>query len=95
MTDNVQYFECQCGHPDHVLRFSILDDPEEPGIYAHVLLNHYYPWYQRMWVAIRYATGYKSRTGHFDEWWMRDKDVIKLRDMCSDFLDKSERVSAK
>lgn len=61
MLDNEKYFNCSCADFSHTLRFVIdLDrgsDYPIPTIYTETKLNHYLPWYKRIWIGIRYIFG--------------------------------------
>ena len=76
MLDGTEYFECQCGSPEHALVFTL--DKEDNEIYTSVFLDQYRPWWHRIWVAIKYVFGYKCMYGHFDCCLMRPEDAKRL-----------------
>ena len=50
------YIECDCGGFGHLARISYFEDDKEYA-YLNMQLNHYLPWYKRMWYAINYVFG--------------------------------------
>ncbi len=76
MLDGTEYFECQCGSPEHALVFNL--DLEENSIYTTVFLDQWRPWWHRIWIAIKYVFGYKCMYGHFDCFSMDPKDAYRL-----------------
>lgn len=60
------YIECDCASADHVIRFVYTKYPDEPELYMEVQLHQYRNIFQRIWLAIKYTMGYKSRYGMWD-----------------------------
>ena len=60
---------CACYSDEHTLRLTHFKaDPERDSsdeVYWSVYLNPY-PWYKRLWVAVRYVFGYRSKFGSWD-----------------------------
>mgnify|MGYP001344531591 CR=1 FL=1 len=83
MLDGTYFFECQCGSDEHTLRFTY--DKEEHEIYTSIFLCDWQRWYKRLWVALKYALGYKCKYGHWDNWIMEDKDVGRLKELIGRF----------
>lgn len=83
MLDDSLFIECECHSDEHTLRFTI--DAEDCTIYTSVFLNHWRPWYTRIWIAIKYIFGYKCRYGHFDCTSMGEDQVRQLRKMIYDY----------
>ena len=79
-----EFFECECQSDEHVFKFSY--DKEEGDFYLAVYLNQYRRWYQRVWVAVKYVFGYKSKFGHFDTTLVNQEDTKRLRDLCDHTL---------
>lgn len=88
MLDGSEFFECKCDSDEHTVRFVL--DKEDKEIYLSVYLNQYRWWYQRVWVAIKYAFGYKCKYGHWDVTMFKEEDTTRLRDMCNNMLDITE-----
>lgn len=91
MLDGSYFFECACGSDEHVLRFTLDKDPEDPGIYTSIFLNADYRWYQRLAVAMRYVLGYKCKYGHWDTWILCKEDAKSLIAMLEDFIRTQEQ----
>lgn len=72
---------CSCSSPDHIVQFVHDDDSESSYgevLYIQVQLHQYHPWYQRMWIALKYIFGYESRYGHWDCTTMNKTEARKL-----------------
>lgn len=74
-----EFFECQCSSDEHTLKFTV--DEDDGTIYTSVYLNTFYPWYYRIWVAIKYVFGYKSKFGAWDTVLIRPEDNKRLVDL--------------
>lgn len=83
-----EFFECQCHSDEHTVKFTI--DEEDGTIYTSIFLNTFYPWYYKIWVAIKYVFGYKSRFGHWDCFLLKQEDHPRLLAM----LSKSNEIHA-
>ena len=77
---------CQCNSPEHqmFIRYWTDDKPEEKEVYASVHLTMF-PWYKRIWHAIKYVFGHRSIYGDFDEFIFRPEDYQKIQDI-ADYL---------
>jgi len=82
MLDGSYFIECACGSDEHTLRFVL--DKQEKELYVTVFLAEQ-PLYLRIWNAIKYIFGYKSKYGHFYCWTMNPEDVDKFKKMIEDF----------
>jgi len=71
-----QFFECQCLSNEHTIKFSL--DEEDGTIYTSVYLNSWYPWYYKIWIALKYMFGYTSRLGHWDCSLLKTEDHPRL-----------------
>lgn len=73
------YLECECDSMEHtmVLQF----DPSDGTVYVNVNLNQYRSWWQRAWVAVKYAFGYESKYGHWDCTMLSPKQLGKFQDV--------------
>jgi hypothetical protein len=58
-----QAFFCACGHNEHQL----IIEPIEYGVSVSASLADNLPFFNRVWLAIRYVFGYRSRYGMFAE----------------------------
>lgn len=88
-----EYIECVCSCACHNLRFSWDPDPSFPKILVSVFLNSYYGFFRRIWLAIRYIFGFKSKYGQFDEVILMNEQVEQLENMCDRFLKTHMRKS--
>lgn len=79
------YIECQCEDPSHVLRFTL--DYEDGALYVETHLTTDV-WYKRIWLALKYIFGKKSKFGEFSETLLNIEDYSKIRSM----LEKSEKI---
>lgn len=70
-----EHLVCQCHSPEHTLQFIYWDD--DPTIYLLVHLNPVRFW-RRLWIAIKYIFGYRSKYGCYEEVLLRPEDVGKL-----------------
>lgn len=80
---------CQCSSLEHQVIFQF--DPDEgynDFLYINVALNHYYPWYKRIWLGIKYMFGYECRFGHYDEIMLNREGVTRIRDRFNAVLKK-------
>jgi len=74
-----ELFECVCHSDEHALIFHI--DEEDGSIYASVFLNSWESFFKRVWHAVKYLLGHKSKYGHFDSFIMRSEDRNRFRKM--------------
>ena len=72
-----ELFICQCHNTEHQLIFSYF--PENEVVYVSVHLIPEYRLWKRIWMAIRYIFGYRSRYGHFDEFIFKKSDALRLQ----------------
>jgi hypothetical protein len=71
-----EYFDCKCMSSEHTLRF--VYDPDDNELYTEVHLSQYRNVFVRVWVAIKYIFGFKSKYGHWDCWLLKKKDCERL-----------------
>ena len=74
-----EFFECACHSDEHTLKFSY--DAEDHQLYTSVYLNQYQNVFRRVWVAIKYVLGYRSKYGHWDCFIMQPQDAERLRSL--------------
>lgn len=74
-----EFFECACFSDEHTLKFSY--DPDENELYTSVYLNQYRSVWKRIWVALRYVCGYRTKYGHWDCFILRPEDAARLRSL--------------
>ena len=83
-SDVLEYFQCECHSPEHHFIFSdmcdINDSYEDSGPWLHIYLKTDV-WYKRIFIALKYIFGYKSKYGHFDEIILKQNDLEKLKNL--------------
>lgn len=79
------FVSCDCRSPEHLLRFTF--DTEEKQIYATIHLADWKTLRKRLWTAVKYVAGYKSKYGHYDEVLISRKEAKALRDNLNDFIE--------
>lgn len=73
-------FICKCNNTEHQLIFSYF--PKDCGdVYVSVHLIPEYNLFKRIWKAIKYIFGHKSKYGHFDEFIFKKSDASKLQNV--------------
>lgn len=75
MTEKI--ISCSCHSPEHTLTYHI--NPEDKEVYTSVYLHQYRPLYKRIWIAIKYIFGYKSRYGHWDCFSADRSKILELK----------------
>lgn len=61
----VELVLCACKSLEH--QVVLIGFRDEPEIYLQVHLNTYRNFWQRLWHGLKYAVGYKSKYGAWDE----------------------------
>lgn len=74
-----ELFICQCHNTEHQLIFSYFPEDDDKDVYVSVHLIPEYRLWKRIWRAIRYIFGYRSRYGHFDEFIFKKSDAKRLQ----------------
>lgn len=72
---------CSCGDIEHQLVFSYFPDDVDKLVYVSVYLNPDQGIFKRIWSAIKYIFGYRSKYGHFDEFILDSESVPKLNNV--------------
>jgi len=71
-------FICTCQSYEHQAIF--FKDTEDNQLIVTVHLSSHKNILKRLWLAIKYVCGYRSRFGHWDEFLFKPEDEIKLRE---------------
>lgn len=77
------FFECECMSDEHVFKF--VYDPTENELYLSVHIRDWQPWWKRVWIAVKYVFGYKSKYGEWDTVIFQPRDAIRLRNILNTF----------
>jgi len=72
---------CQCSSGNHIITFNY--DSEDNEVYCNVYLDHYKPWYKRLWYAIKYIFGWQSNYGAYSEIILKPEDADALNDIAA------------
>lgn len=75
--DNEFLLVCECSSLEHQMVFRW--DNADNEVYANVHLADYKGFWKRLWHGLKYAFGYKSRYGEFDEVILRKEDAANLQ----------------
>lgn len=77
MIDNTVFLPCGCGGIDHNLIFKI-DTDEQPQVWLYYQLEKR-PWYNRIWLGIKYIFGFQSKFGMYGELLINKSNVHILK----------------
>lgn len=75
MTEKI--ISCSCHSPEHTMTYHL--NPEDKEVYTSVYLHQYRPIYKRIWIAIKYIFGYKSKYGHWDCFSADKEKILELK----------------
>jgi hypothetical protein len=81
--------ECACHSPEHSLHFQVYEEDGE--FYVSVYLGQD-GFFKRLWTAIKYVAGYKSKYGDFDCFMGNKDQAKKIRDMMNGVLSSKKKV---
>ena len=70
---------CKCESYEHHLIFDYDEDSKE--VYVAVNLIPHKNILKRLWIAIKYVFGYKSRFGQYDEFMLKPEELKKLAEI--------------
>jgi hypothetical protein len=81
VTDVEEFFLCACHSPEHqVLLIGFAsEDERERELYLTIHLSQYKGFFGRLWGAIKYIFGYRSKYGDFDTWLLRPDDAERFK----------------
>ncbi len=84
------YFRCDCGSLEHMFNLEYFEHDEDmPELFLNVELTTYKNIFQRIWGAILYVIGHKSRYGVWDEILINPKVALEMRNFINDYLNQS------
>ena len=89
--DESVYIQCDCHSHDHLLVAELAHFPLEDGgdrnmFSFGVQMNHYLPWWRRIWVAIKYAFGGACDYGHWDCVIVTHENALALEGLLMTYL---------
>ena len=73
-----KFFICECHSLEHQIIFWY--DSEDKTLYCDPHLVTHRNFFKRLWVGLKYAFGYKSRYGSWDETMFKPEDLKRLKD---------------
>ncbi len=73
---------CKCHSLEHQVFFWYDEDNNELYCEPHLITSENF--FQRLWAGLKYAFGYKSRYGHWDNTLFSDEDLKKLKDFLNE-----------
>lgn len=83
------HFDCQCHYYEHCVRFTL--DDEDGDVCVEVRMNHFLPWWKRLWVAVGYVLGFTGPHGHFGDTRLKSDDWARLHNL----LDRAALIRTK
>ena len=86
---------CSCHSPEHQAIFYYLEwdgDPNDTNIYMQYHLSTHDSFFKRLWAGIKYAFGYKSRYGFWDELLMEEPQVEQLRNFLNKLKESNQKI---
>jgi len=87
------YLLCDCHDLDHLMRLLYWIDTTKDGskeicfLELEAVLNHYLPWYKRVYKALLYILG-KAGKDHYFNVVLRKNDVIQLKSFIDNMLEQ-------
>jgi hypothetical protein len=67
---------CDCESPEH--QFTIVKDPEDKEVWLQVHLINHDGFFKRLWRGLKYAFGYTSKYGDWDNTIITPEDQLKI-----------------
>jgi len=75
-----QLIECKCSDVGHLVVLERTEwEGEEPNLYLYLQLNHYLPFYKRVWNAIKYIFGTIDHQCHWSGTLITDESAKNLQ----------------
>jgi len=104
--DECELFVCDCSDTAHQLVFQLWDfgsDGEElwqpakenVNLTVCVYLNQFHGFWARLWIAIKYVFGYRSKYGEFDVVNIRYEDVPRMKAILDKFVSRIEKYQVE
>lgn len=79
ITPNRYYIECACHRPDHLLVFDY--DIDDGWCFIYNTSNWRYPWYRRVWLALKYIFIKEDFLLNNDSIVITDENVMQIEEM--------------
>ena len=88
-TEQRTFVLCDCGCDEHQMIIHKDDSDNYKEVIISMHLTTYRNIFKRIWVAIKYIFGYKSKYGHWDSLIITDRNYKPLKDAI-DFIEQSK-----
>lgn len=89
----VEYIECSCHSSEHLIKFAWFED--DPELYLGVYLYTYTNFFKRLWIGLKYAFGYRSRFGDWDEFIVNVEDADKIINLLQNLKQRARAYGEK
>lgn len=76
---------CSCDSDEHQLNFRFFLEDEAPTLYCTMHLSNSGNIFKRIWIAIKYIFGHKSKYGEFHEVILNPEKVKELKEVIESF----------
>jgi hypothetical protein len=86
--EETEIFVCDCHSFEHQVKF--MHDTEDNELYLYVHLNNQEGFWKRLVTGIKYAFGYSSSFGEWDQFIFQEKDEAKLREFLNEIKRKQD-----
>lgn len=104
--DRSELFVCDCSDAAHNIIFQLWDwgknekrltYPAESNfeMCVHVNMEYNHTFWKRIWLAIKYIFGYRSKYGFYDVMTIRYADIPRLQALMTEYLEKIEGYKKK
>lgn len=82
-----EIFICECNSIEHQAKFYYWKGENYDTFNILIHLTTYKNIFKRIWYAIKYIVGYKSRFGAWDEMLLKKDDCLKLYEFLKNYLE--------
>lgn len=104
--DESELFICDCSDASHQMILQLYDfgkggkelwRPANTNceLSMNVYLNSYLGFWKRLWLAIRYTFGYRSKYGEFDVVSLRYEDIPRMKAILDKFISRVDEYKKK
>ena len=93
MRDDTEYYECKCCDFSHVYR--IVFYPLDGDLILETHMNYDFPWYTRVWNAVKYVFNCDTSYGHYASTIIRLEDYDRIREMFAMSEEATSELTAR
>ena len=89
-------YECQCSSSEHIITFKFDNNSKDwpPELFGEIHLCQSNGFFKRLWHAVKFVFGYKSKYGNFDTFIFKPEDLPHLRNLFDEF-EKAQKIYPK